>query len=150
METNLHMPLYAALLGGTLLVVENILMVSVGLYRTNVGKGAGVDGDVTLERLVRRHGNLAENAAIFVVTLTLYELLMGQTALAFWTAIVFAVARLMHIAGFSNEAGSHGTGAESHKKLFLMLRAGGAGLSAVTSVLLGTALAYAVISAVWA
>ncbi len=148
MEMSLNMPLYAALLGGTLLVVQNILMVTVGLYRTNVGKGAGVDGDVKLERLVRRHGNLAENAAIFVVTLTLYELLMGQTAIAFWTAIVFAIARLLHIAGFSDKAGSHGIGEGSRKKLFLNLRAGGAGLSAISSVLLGAALVYAAISAV--
>ncbi|MCR9140006.1 MAG: MAPEG family protein [Alphaproteobacteria bacterium] len=138
------MPIYAALLGGTLLAAQNILMLNVGLYRTSLGKGAGVDGDVKLERLVRRHGNLAENAAIFVVVLALYELLLGQTGLAFWTTTVFALARLMHIAGFANAAGSHIIDAEGGKKLFVLMRAGGAGLSAIASLLLGLALVYAV------
>jgi hypothetical protein len=146
METAMNTPIYAALLGGTLLVVQNILMLNVGLYRTSVGKGAGVDGNVTLERRVRRHGNLAENAAIFVVVLTLYELLLGQTAIALWTTVVFAVARLLHIAGFTNEAGSHLIGAGGSKKMFLLMRGGGAGLSALASLLLGAALVYAVVS----
>ncbi|WP_419906982.1 MAPEG family protein [Hoeflea sp.] len=143
MEAISNMPLYAALLGGTLLAVQNILMVQVGTFRTGQGKAAGVDGNVRLERLVRRHGNLAENAAIFVVALALYELLAGQTAIAFWTALVFALARAMHIAGFSSEAGSHGIGAEGGRSIFMMLRGGGAGLSALASIVLGVALVFA-------
>ncbi len=145
MDTTVNMPVYAALLGGTLLVVQNILMLNVGLYRTSVGKSAGVDGDVTMERRVRRHGNLAENAAIFVVVLAIYELLVGQTSMALGTVAVFALARLMHIVGFSNEAGSHLIGSVGGKKVFVLLRGLGAGLSALSSLLLGGALVIAVV-----
>lgn len=146
METAMNMPVYAALLGGTLLAVQNILMVNVGLYRTQLGKSSGVDGDITLERRVRRHGNLAENAAIFVVVLALYELLLGQTAIAFWTALAFTVARFLHITSFANAAGSHFIGVVGSKKLFPLMRGAGAGLSALSSLLLGISLAYAVVS----
>ncbi|MCY6383273.1 MAPEG family protein [Hoeflea prorocentri] len=137
------LPIYSALLGAALLVVQNLLMLTVGIYRTRTGKSAGVDGDIKLERLARRHGNLAENAAIFVAVLTLYELLAGQTAFALWIALLFAFARLLHIAGFSDQAGSHLVGAEGSKKIFVMMRGGGAGLSAVASLLLGINLALA-------
>jgi uncharacterized membrane protein YecN with MAPEG domain len=145
MEMTLNMPVYAGLLGGTLIVVQNILMLNVGLYRTNQKKGVGVDGDVTLERRVRRHGNLAENAAIFVIVLALYELLLGQTAMALLAAVVFAVARLLHVAGFASEAGSHLIGAQGGNKIFVLMRAGGAGLSALASLVIGTALVYAMV-----
>ncbi|MCR9213691.1 MAG: MAPEG family protein [Proteobacteria bacterium] len=146
MEIALKMPVYAALLGGTLIVIQNVLMLNVGLYRTNQKKGVGIDGDVTLERRVRRHGNLAENAAIFIIVLTLYELLLGQTAMALLSAIVFAAARLSHIAGFANEAGSHLIGVQGRKKIFVLMRAVGAGLSALASLMIGVALVYAVVT----
>jgi len=147
MEATINAPIYAAILGGAMLVLQNALMLNVGLYRTGLKKGVGVDGDVKLERLVRRHGNLAENAAIFVLVLALYELLFGQTGLVFWTAIFFAIARSLHVLGFSSLAGSHLIGAEGGGKLFLLMRASGATLSAATSVVLGLSLVYAVVAA---
>lgn len=146
MET-LNQPIYAALLGGALLTVQIILMLSVGMYRTSVKKGVGVDGDMKLERLVRRHGNLAENTAIFIVVLALYELLFGQTGLAFWTALLFAVARSMHIIGFSSNAGSHLADAESAGRIFVIMRASGAGLTAISSAALAIALLISTLTA---
>ena len=146
METSLNIPLYAGLLGGALLILQNILMVSVGLYRTKAGKSVGVGDDVTLERRVRRHGNLAENAAIFVAALTLYELMFGQTAIALLVAIVFATARGLHIAGFASDAGSHLIGVNEGKKVFVLMRAAGAGLSALSSIVLGGALVVSLLS----
>ncbi len=143
----LFTPFYTAILGGGLLTVQSLLMLNVGMYRTGLKKGVGIDGDIILERLVRRHGNLAENAAIFVAVLAIYEVLFGQTGLAFWIAVAFAVARLMHGVGFSSAAGSHLIGAEGGKKIFLMLRAGGAMLTAATSVVLGVALVIGVANA---
>lgn len=140
------LPIYAAFLGAIFLIVQNILMVNVGMYRTKLGKGVGVDGNVTLERLVRRHGNFVENAALFVLILAVYELLVGQTALAFWLAVAFGAARLMHIAGFFHEAGSHLAGVQGGKRVFLALRAGGAAISAITSFVLGAATLLAVLS----
>lgn len=147
MDQLIAAPIYAAVLGGGFLAVQNLLMLNVGMYRTGLRKGVGVDGDIKLERLVRRHGNLAENAAIFVIALAIYEILFGQTGMAFWAATIFAIARVMHLVGFSNDAGSHLIGAEGGKKVFLMMRAGGSMLSAATSIVLGVALVLGVASA---
>ena len=45
-------PIYAALLGGALLCLQIILMLTVGTYRSNSGKGVGVADDMKLEQLV--------------------------------------------------------------------------------------------------
>lgn len=143
--TPLHSPLYAALLGGALLTLQILFMLSVGTYRSRAGKGAGVDGDMTLERLVRRHGNLAENAAIFVIVLALYELMFGQTLLALGTASVFFAARLLHAVGFASAAGSHLVDAKGAGSKFVLMRAAGAGLTALSSLVLGVGLVISVI-----
>lgn len=60
----------------------------------------------------------------------------GQTTFALWTAILFAAARSMHALGFSNDAGSHLVGVEGGRLAFLVLRSGGATLSALPSIIL--------------
>jgi hypothetical protein len=52
---------------------------------------------------VRRHGNLAENAAIFIASVSLLELLGGGRL---WVEIlcgVFLLARLLHAFGLSQQ-----------------------------------------------
>lgn len=137
---SLHTPTYAALLGGSLLLLQILLMLSVGTYRTGAKKGVGVDGDMKLERLVRRHGNLAENAAIFLIVLTLYEVMFGQTLLVLGTASVFLVARLLHAIGFSSLSGSHLVDAQGSGSGFVLMRAAGAGLTALSSLVIAIAL----------
>lgn len=144
MET-LHTPTYAALLGGSLLVLQILLMLSVGTYRTGAKKGVGVDGDMKLERLVRRHGNLAENAAIFLIVLTLYEVMFGQTLIVLGTASVFLVARLLHAIGFSSLSGSHLVDAQGAGSSFVLMRAAGAGLTALSSLVIAIALIVGVV-----
>ncbi|MCR9080605.1 MAG: MAPEG family protein [Hyphomonadaceae bacterium] len=146
MET-LHTPTYAALLGGSLLVLQILLMLSVGTYRTGAKKGVGVDGDMKLERLVRRHGNLAENAAIFLIVLTLYEVMFGQTLIVLGTASVFLVARLLHAIGFSSLSGSHLVDAQGSGSSFVLMRAAGAGLTALSSLVIAIALIVSVVPA---
>ena len=142
----LHSPTYSALLGGTLITLQILLMLSVGLFRTVSKKGVGVDGDIKLERLVRRHGNLAENAAIFIIVLALYELFFGQTMLALVTACVFLAARLLHICAFASPSGSHLIDAKGSGSKFVLMRTAGAGLTALSSVVLGVALVVRVIA----
>lgn len=137
---SLNTPTYAALLGGGLLILQILLMLSVGTYRSGAKKGVGVDGDMKLERLVRRHGNLAENAAIFVIVLALYELLFGQTWIALGTASVFFAARLLHVFGFSSVSGSHLVDAKGAGSKFVLMRASGAGLTALSSLVIAVAL----------
>ncbi|MEO1554337.1 MAG: MAPEG family protein [Pseudomonadota bacterium] len=145
MPETLSPPVFSAMLAGTLLTVQTIMMLLVGTYRSGARKGVGVDGDIKLERLVRRHGNLAENAAIFLIVLTLYELLFGDTVFALSIGVVFLVARMLHIIGFSNNAGSHLVDADGAGRFYVLLRASGAGLTALSTLALGLTLIISVI-----
>ena len=76
-----NLPVYSAALGAFLIVLQVALMLTVGLHRTK-GQFIGLGDDPHLERKVRRHGNLAENAGLFLVVIALFELLVGQTTYA--------------------------------------------------------------------
>ncbi|GAA4049311.1 MAPEG family protein [Parerythrobacter jejuensis] len=121
----MNMPIYAAALGAFIIILQVILMLTVGLQR---GKGQfiGHEGNKDLERKVRRHGNLAENSGLFVVVLALLEILTGQTTLVYVLCILFAVARVLHAVGFSSLAGSHGEDLTGGRKAFAGMRAMGA------------------------
>lgn len=133
-------PIYAALLGGALLCLQIILMLTVGTYRSNSGKGVGVADDMKLERLVRRHGNLAENAAIFITVFALYELLFGQTLIALIVGLVFFLARALHALAFTSDSGSHLVDGRGAGKKFVLMRVSGALLTALSSLALGITL----------
>ena len=137
---DIYLPIYAAFLGAALLIIQILLMLSVGTYRAKSGTSIGVKDDTVLERRVRRHGNLAENAAIFVVVLALYEIMFGQTFLALSLAVVFFVARILHMSGFGSAAGSHLIGVEDGGRPFVLMRMAGAMLTALTSLVLGVSL----------
>lgn len=136
----LNPPLFAAMLGAAILILQTLLMLTVGMYRNSAGKGVGVDGDMKLERLVRRHGNLAENAAIFIVVFALYELLFGATTLALVIGVTFLIARVSHLIGFTSDSGSHLVDAAGSGRIFVLMRAAGAGLTALSTLALGLTL----------
>lgn len=138
----MEFPVISATVAAILLIAQQVLMLNVGLYRAKTKKGVGVDGDEKLERLSRRHGNLAENAAVFIITLTMLELLGGSSEGVYWLAVVFVVARLCHAIGFMSPAGSHlGEGS----KLFLVLRSGGATMTALTGLATGALLLFSLL-----
>ena len=137
---DLYPPIYAAILGAAILTLQTLLMLTVGMYRNSAGKGVGVDGDMKLERLVRRHGNLAENAAIFVIVFALYELLFGATTLALVIGATFIIARVLHVVGFTNESGSHLVDAAGSGRAYILMRAAGARLTALSTLALGLTL----------
>ena len=143
---DLNASLYAASLAGLLIILQTSLMLTVGLYRGRIGQFVGLGEDPNMERLTRRHGNLAENACLFVCVLALLELLSGQTAIVMWLAIIFAVARILHAIAFSDLAGSHGVSKDGAKRIFVLSRISGAMLIAMTSFTLGGALIYAVLA----
>lgn len=95
---------------------------------------------MTLERLVRRHGNLAENAAIFLVVLALFELLFGASTFVWAIGMLFLVGRLFHIIGFSNATGSHLVNPDGASRVFILMRMAGALLTALSTIVLGVAL----------
>jgi uncharacterized protein len=111
------MPVIAAVTAAILLILQQVLMIGVGLQRRRLKLGVGIGTDREMERVVRRHGNLAENAAIYVVTLALLELIVGSTIFVAVLAGLFLVARILHIIAFSSLGGSHG---EGNRKLLLV------------------------------
>ncbi|KWV91637.1 MAPEG family protein [Erythrobacter sp. YT30] len=120
-----QLPIYTAALGAFLIVLQVVLMLTVGLHRSK-GQFIGVGDDRDLERKVRRHGNLAENSGLFLVVIALFEMLSGQTAYVLSLCLVFAGARIFHALAFSSLAGSHGEDLTGGRKAFAGMRALGA------------------------
>ena len=140
----MEIPLYTAMTAGVLLVLQQLLMFSAGMHRAKTGQGVGVGDDLQLERKVRRHGNLAENAAVYLVTLGALETVVGSTAVVLTFAAAFLVARVLHAIGFSHLAGSHAP--EHGSRMFMVSRAGGAGLTGMLGIALGLYLLYRLIT----
>lgn len=128
-------PNISATLGAFLLLLQAVLMLSVGLHRTKVKVGIGTSDDPFLEQKVRRHGNLAENSAIFIVVLALMELSGATSAIVTWFAGIFALARVFHATGFSHIDGAQGN--IKGNKFFLTARVIGATLTGWTGIALG-------------
>ena len=120
----MEIPYTAAAVGAVLLILQLVLMMSTGIHRGKTLIGVGVGDDKDLERKMRRHGNLAENAAIFVVVLALTEGIVGGGAVVVAFGALFLVARLSHAMAFTSLAGSHGVDGAS--KLYPRLRLVGA------------------------
>lgn len=116
-------PIVAALVGAILVLMQVGFMLSAGLHRGKSGIGVGTGGDLQLERKVRRHGNLAENAALFVVVLALAEMTVVPDNVIKIVGAAFILGRIAHGIAFSSLAGSHG---EDGSKLFPVLRGVGA------------------------
>ncbi|MGF1512422.1 MAG: MAPEG family protein [Elainellaceae cyanobacterium] len=135
--------IYSPWLAAYLLVLQQGLMFAVGLYRTKTKRGMGAKDDLTLERMVRRHGNLAENAGIFIASITLLELQTGSTLLVLALCLAFAIARTLHTIGFSSAYGAYRMDAQGANLLFLGARALGAMVSGLSGVVCGFAIAIA-------
>ncbi|MEM7190636.1 MAG: MAPEG family protein [Pseudomonadota bacterium] len=90
-----------------LIVMQMGLMLSVGMHRASSKIGVGFAEDEHLHRKIRRHGNLAENAALFLVALALAEISGADRFYIGLLAAVFLIARTSHAIGFSSMSGSH-------------------------------------------
>lgn len=118
-------PYFTAFLGAFLVLLQAGLMLSVGSHRLK-GQFVGNGDDPDLERKVRRHGNLAENAGLFLAALAVLELMEGQSTIVLALCTVFAVARIAHAVGFTSLAGSHGENLTGGRRLFALARIVGA------------------------
>ncbi len=135
------LPIVSAMVASVLLLMQITLMVSVGLHRNRGGISLGYGEDIELQRKIRRHGNLAENAAIFIATLALGEILGLSTNLLIGLGAAFVLGRLFHAIAFSSPAGSYG-GAGSG--LYLAARGLGAMGTVLPSLMLAGYLLYSV------
>lgn len=116
-------PIISASAGAILIILQGILMVLTGLHRGKAGINIGTGGDLAMERKIRRHGNLAENAGLFVAVLALAEMTVVPHSAILTIAIAFVVARFSHAIALSTAAGSHGA---EGGKIFVLARIIGA------------------------
>ena len=100
---NFGPPVVSALTAGVLIVLQMVLLLSVVVARQSRRQSLGDGGDRDLQRAVRRHGNLAENAGIFIAGFTLLELLgVGRFRLELLCG-AFILGRISHAVGLSLE-----------------------------------------------
>lgn len=97
------LPVTAALAASILAVLQVILMVTVGNMRRAKSISFGDGGDAELLRLSRRHGNLIENAPMFLILLSLLEMIGGTSSVVTGLAGLFVVARLSHAVALSSD-----------------------------------------------
>jgi uncharacterized protein len=127
-------PLVSALTAGILIIIQVVLMLSVVVARRRNRQSLGDGGHQDLLVAIRRHGNFAENAALFVAGFALLELVGGGgTGLAIMCA-AFVLGRVSHAIGLSM------------KNTVNRFRVGGIALTAFVGITLGVRLVLVAIS----
>jgi uncharacterized membrane protein YecN with MAPEG domain len=99
--STLALPVVASITVGILIIVQLALMLVVVQNRRRARQSLGDGSDAALLRAVRRHGNFAENAAIFLVALALTEMMGAQRWFVATAAVVFILGRAAHAIGLS-------------------------------------------------
>jgi uncharacterized membrane protein YecN with MAPEG domain len=97
----LAVPAISALTAGVLILLQMFLLLTVVLARRSNRQSLGDGGNANMLRAIRRHGNLAENAAIFVVSVTILEMLGESRTFVEILCGAFVLARLSHAIGLS-------------------------------------------------
>jgi uncharacterized protein len=101
MTPTVVLPAVSAITAGVLILAQMVLLWATVLVRRRVRQSLGEAGDPALTRAVRRHGNFAENAAIFVVSLALVEMLGAPRWFVAGLAALFVIGRVVHAIGLS-------------------------------------------------
>ena len=96
-------PYITATTAGVLLILQIMLAFTVSGGRGSATTWVGAGGNARLERVIRRHANLAENGGIFVAAFLLLELSRFSSMLLASLCALFVVVRLFHAAGLSRE-----------------------------------------------
>ena len=100
-------PMITALTAAAIAFLQVYLMMSVGFVRLRTGIGIGDGGEESLALRIRRHGNLTENAPLFLILLALTELAGGDAWAIGLLGATFLLARLAHAVALSRTSGSH-------------------------------------------
>ena len=95
------MPVVSAITAGVLIIAQMGLMLSVALTRIRTSTSLGEGNDAALLARVRRHGNFAENAAIFVISLALVEMMGAARSSVIGLVALFVAGRVFHALGLS-------------------------------------------------
>jgi hypothetical protein len=99
--TNLVPPVISALTAGILILLQTALVFAAVNQRRRHGPSLGEGSEPNVIRAVRRHGNLAENAAIFIACIALLEMLGGGRLWVEILCAAFVAGRLSHAMGLS-------------------------------------------------
>ncbi len=94
-------PIVSSLTAGVILIFQMILMYTVGATRGRLSQSLGDGGKEEMLRVVRRHGNLAENAGLFIAGLALLEMIGGNRIAVIVMCAAFVVVRVLHALGLS-------------------------------------------------
>lgn len=100
-------PKTTALIAAVIAIFQVILMLRVGFARLNTKVGLGSGGNERLERKIRIHGNLTENAPIFLILLGLLEGLGMKSQIIAGVGLVFLLVRIAHAYALSHTSGPH-------------------------------------------
>ena len=90
------MPYISAYAAAFIGVFQIMLMMTVGFARRTTEISLGDGGNEALLLKIRRHGNLTENAPMFLILLGLLEVTGGPQMALIGFAAVFILARLSH------------------------------------------------------
>ena len=96
-------PFVTTITTGILLILQIALAFTVSGNRGKNDTWVGDGGNDGLLRAMRRHGNFAENAAIFLVGFMLLEFSKFSTWLLVALCVIFVAARLLHAIGLSQQ-----------------------------------------------
>jgi uncharacterized protein len=94
-------PVVSALTAGILIIIQMVLMLAVILARRRNRQSLGDGGNPDMLLAIRRHGNFAENAALFIAGFALLELADGNGPALKIMCAVFVLARISHAIGLS-------------------------------------------------
>ena len=97
----LTVPAVSALTAGVLIILQMFLLLTVVFARRGNQQSLGDGGNADMLRSIRRHGNLAENAAIFVICAALLEMLGENRMTVEILCAAFVLGRLSHAIGLS-------------------------------------------------
>ena len=98
---SITLPIVSGLTAGILIAIQMVLMLGVIFSRRKYRQSLSDGSHPGLLRAMRRHGNFAENAAIFIAGLTLLELMGASRREVEVIAAIFVAGRLSHAIGLS-------------------------------------------------
>jgi uncharacterized membrane protein YecN with MAPEG domain len=101
-----NIPLVTASAAIVLALLQMGLMNWAAFGRAKYSTGLGDGGHDALARRIRMHGNLAENAPIFLILLGLAEWSGEWDRILPAVAIAFVLARIAHVIGLSQTSGA--------------------------------------------
>lgn len=101
----MNLPIYSALVGSALMTLQLALMLMVGFARSRHQVNLGDGGNEALLQAIRRHGNLTENAPLFLILLAMIEIISGSGIAVAALGGTFVVARVAHAIGLSQGSG---------------------------------------------